>query len=87
MAYFTICIPVYNRKDTIIRTLSSIMTQNFQSYEVIIVDDGSTDGTDIVVKQYLDEKEDDRYIYIYKENGGKHSALKWVLEMQQESSF
>lgn len=65
MAYFTICIPVYNRKDTIIRTLSSIMTQNFQSYEVIIVDDGSTDGTDIVVKQYLDEKEDDRYIYIY----------------------
>lgn len=65
MAYFTICIPVYNRKDTIIRTLSSIMTQNFQSYEVIIVDDGSTDGTDIVVKQYLDEKEDDRYIYIF----------------------
>lgn len=34
MAYFTICIPVYNRKDTIIRTLNSIMTQKSQSYEV-----------------------------------------------------
>ena len=41
----SICIPTYNRKDYIRQTLDSIFAQTYKDYEVIVVDDGSTDGT------------------------------------------
>ena len=41
----SICIPTYNRKDYLRQTLDSIFAQTYKDYEVIVVDDGSTDGT------------------------------------------
>lgn len=74
--YFSICVPVFNRETTIIRTLESLRVQSFKSFEVIIVDDGSGDNTASVIEQYLMlQNNDERFKYFRKENGGKHSAL------------
>lgn len=45
-------VPTFNREDTIGPTLDSLRAQTFQDFELIVVDDGSTDGTEEVVKQY-----------------------------------
>jgi len=50
--FFSVIIPVYNREQTIAETLESIASQEFRDFEVIVVDDGSTDSTHQIVKQY-----------------------------------
>ena len=51
--YFSIVIPAYNCEKTIQRTLASITNQTFSNYEVIIINDGSTDGTEKKVNEYI----------------------------------
>lgn len=70
---FTICIPTYNRAYCINRPLDSLLAQTFRDFEVLVVDDGSTDNTENVVLDYMDKEIDIKYIK--KPNGGKHSAL------------
>jgi glycosyltransferase involved in cell wall biosynthesis len=48
----SICIPTYNRKDYLKETLDSVFTQTYRDYEVVIVDDGSTDGTEEMIKLF-----------------------------------
>lgn len=62
-------ISTYNRKDLLRLSLKSVLDQTFDDYEVIVVDDGSTDGTEEMVR-----KEFPMVRYIYKENGGDASA-------------
>jgi glycosyltransferase involved in cell wall biosynthesis len=50
--FFSIVVPVFNRAQSLTDTLDSIISQNWKSYEVIIVDDGSTDNIDAVVEKY-----------------------------------
>ena len=47
----SICIPTYNRKDYLKETLDSIFSQTYKDYEIVIVDDGSTDGTEEMIKK------------------------------------
>jgi glycosyltransferase involved in cell wall biosynthesis len=47
----SICTPTYNRKDYLKETLDSIFAQTYRDYEVVIVDDGSTDGTEEMIKR------------------------------------
>lgn len=49
----SVIIPLYNRKETIIKTLESLKIQTYSDFEVIIVNDGSTDGSEQVVAKYL----------------------------------
>ena len=46
----SICIPTYNRRDYLKETLDSVFAQTYKDYEVVIVDDGSTDGTEEMIK-------------------------------------
>ncbi len=46
----SICIPTYNRKDYLKQTIESVFAQTYIDYEVILVDDGSTDGTAEMLK-------------------------------------
>ncbi len=68
----SIIIPVYNAEDYLDRCIVSIAEQNFPSYEVILVDDGSTDSSPMICDRY--SATDSRFRTIHKENGGVSSA-------------
>lgn len=68
----SIIIPVYNAEDYLDRCLESIIEQSFTSYEVILVDDGSTDSSPLICDRY--SATDPRFRTIHKQNGGVSSA-------------
>jgi glycosyltransferase involved in cell wall biosynthesis len=68
----TIITPTYNREVLLQNTIRSIIGQTYQHWELIIVDDGSTDGTEQAVKPFL---ADNRIRYIKKENTGQADSL------------
>lgn len=68
----SIIIPVYNSERYIHRCIDSILRQTYQDYELILVDDGSTDRSGEICKAYANE--DNRIIVIYQKNAGVSSA-------------
>src|SRR5215203_5908009 len=54
--FFSVIIPCYNRASMIGKTVKSLQQQAYTSYEIIIVDDGSTDNTEQVVSEIADER-------------------------------
>ena len=52
MPKFSIIIPVYNVRNYIKRTLDSVFSQSYKDFEVIVVDDGSSDGSIDIAKEY-----------------------------------
>lgn len=69
----TIFTPTYNRAVTICRTYNSLVNQTCKDFEWLIVDDGSTDGTGNLVRQWIVEA-DFPIRYIVQPNGGKYRA-------------
>ena len=69
---FSIIVPAYNAANTLIRCVDSILTQTFQDYEAILVNDGSTDNTKEIIDEYA--RKDARIIALHKSNGGVSSA-------------
>lgn len=78
MPIVSICIPTYNRKNFLSETLNSVFAQTYKGYEVVIVDDGSTDGTDEMIKQagY-------KVRYFWQENAGEAAARNKLIELAQ----
>lgn len=75
----SIIIPAYNIQDYLGATLDSVLAQTWQNLEIIVVNDGSTDGTAAVMDTYA--ARDSRVRAIHKENGGVSSArLRGVAE-------
>jgi glycosyltransferase involved in cell wall biosynthesis len=66
----SIIIPSFNRADIIGDTLQSVLGQTYSNFEIIVVDDGSTDDTAATVGSFADE----RIRYFYKPNGGLSAA-------------
>lgn len=84
--FLSIVIPVYNVDKYLKRCLDSILGQTFLDYELICVDDGSTDSSLKILYEYAEK--DERIIVISKKNGGLSSARntginvatgKWIL--------
>lgn len=70
MIKYSVIIPLYNKGWRIKRAIDSVLRQGIEDLEIVVVDDGSTDGSAGFVKSYKDA----RIHYIYKENGGVSSA-------------
>ncbi|MFO7667465.1 MAG: glycosyltransferase [Desulfobacterales bacterium] len=74
----SICIPTFNRKEYLKETLSSIFAQTYSDYEIVIVDDGSTDGTEQMLKESCYEVR-----YHWQENRGDATARNKLIELAQ----
>lgn len=70
MAKVSVIIPTYNRAHYICESIDSALAQTFKDYEIIVVDDGSTDNTREVLKKYGDKIQ-----YIYQANMGPPAAM------------
>ena len=71
MPHFTIIIPSFNRAHIILNTIQAVLDQSFQDWELLIVDDGSTDNTKDILIPILADK---RVKYIYQDNAGVCAA-------------
>jgi|GEM_PF-2949589 len=71
----SLIVPVYNKKEYLSKSLDSMVKQSYQSLEVILVDDGSTDGSSELCDQYALKYQFVKVLH--KENGGPSSAWKY----------
>lgn len=72
-----VLMPTYNDCKTICDSLDSIMNQDYDNYEIIIVDDGSTDNTKKVIESYKNKNDlKSKIKYVYQENKDQLNALK-----------
>jgi glycosyltransferase involved in cell wall biosynthesis len=71
MPFFSIIIPTFNRAKVISKIIGDLKSQTFTEFELIVVDDGSTDGTADVIREF---NNDNRIKYIYQENMGVCNA-------------
>lgn len=78
-ALISVVIPAYNIENYISKTLDSVLAQTYQNLQIIVVNDGSKDGTGKILDEYA--LKDSRIQVIHKENGGVTSArLRGVAE-------
>ena len=70
---FSVIVPTYNRESFIVKTIQSVLSQSYSNFELIIVDDGSTDNTEKVVGRIRDE----RIKYHKKENAERGAARNY----------
>jgi glycosyltransferase involved in cell wall biosynthesis len=77
----SIIIPIYNGEKWLPISLHSVLAQTFKDFEILLVDDGSTDTSGEICQNFL--KEDARIRYFYKNNGGVSSARNLGLEKVQ----
>lgn len=77
MPKFSVIIPLYNKAAYIRNTLNTVLVQEFMDFEIIIVNDGSTDNSDQIVKSISDA----RIHYFYQENQGASQARNKAIEL------
>jgi glycosyltransferase involved in cell wall biosynthesis len=91
---FSIIIPTYNRAELIQPTLDSVLSQTYEVWECIVVDDGSTDHTAEVIRSYTEK--DERFRYIYQNNaersaarntGIRHAKGEWICFLDSDDLY
>ena len=81
MKKVSILMPTYNDADYITETLDSVMEQTYSNWELLICDDGSTDNTQKIIKEYkLKKDKNDKIKYFYQENADQLNAIINALE-------
>lgn len=75
---FSIIVPVYNVAPYLERCVRSLANQDYEAYEIILVDDGSTDGSENMCETYAGA--DDRIKVFHKNNGGLSSARNYGIK-------
>lgn len=84
----TVFTPTYNRADLLPKVLESLLKQTFRDFEWLIVDDGSKDNTDVLIKNMIETYKDKISIrYFYKTNGGKHTAINYGVKEAKGDFF
>ena len=74
----SVIVPIYNVEKYLKKCLDSIINQTFKEFEIILVDDGSTDNSEMICKEY--RRKDSRIVYLKKNNGGLSDARNYGLD-------
>jgi len=85
----SVLIPAWNEEVGIILTIESLLANSYKNLEIVVVNDGSTDGSDALIKKFIrkykstkeSKSSRKKIVYYYKENGGKGSALNKAIEI------
>jgi glycosyltransferase involved in cell wall biosynthesis len=92
--YFSIIIPTYNRCELVQKTIETIMSQDFNAWECIIINDGSTDNTAEIIPEFI--RNDQRFIFvnqvnseraISRNNGAKLALGKYFIFLDSDDQF
>ncbi len=75
MPFITIVIPVYNGEKYVSQAIESALAQTYKNLEIIVVNDGSPDNSEEIIKPYMD-----RVRYFKKANGGVSTALNYAIK-------
>lgn len=75
----SVIVPAYNRASLLGEAIASVLAQSFADFEILIVDDGSTDDTERVVHEFVDS----RIIYLKQENKGRSCARNAALDISR----
>lgn len=78
MPKLSIIVPVYNARNFLSRCIDSILNQTFEDFELILVDDGSTDGSGVILDEY--RRNDGRILVIHNQNEGPGAARNTGLD-------
>lgn len=81
----SIIVPVYNAENSLQRCLDSLMKQDYNDIEIILVDDGSTDSSAKLCDSYDDSS--DRIVAYHKENGGVSSARNYGMKKMTTEGY
>lgn len=75
----SVVIPLYNHERYIAETIKSVQNQILPVFEVVVIDDGSTDDSGEIVKEIA--KNDKKIQYLYRKNSGAHNAINKGIEL------
>ena len=78
---FSIIMPVYNAEKILTRSIESVLKQTLRDFEIIIVDDGSTDDSWNIIKKY--ESDDKRVIALHQDNAGPGAARNRAISISR----
>ena len=84
MPFFSIIIPVYNRSEEVDELLESLSKQTYLDFEVLLIEDGSTEKCNLVAEKY---KDDINIRYYYKENSGRSETRNYGMEKAEGDYF
>ncbi len=86
---FTVIVPAYNEEQSILETLASITSLDYpqEKLEILVVDDGSTDGTADLVQTFILEHRQNNITLLRQENKGKGAALNLALDKVKGEFF
>jgi glycosyltransferase involved in cell wall biosynthesis len=96
MCKVSIIIPYYNSGHTILRALDSVKNQSFKDYEIIVINDGSKDDSEGIVKQYISDnkelkikrlKQSNKGPAIARNNGMKIAKGEYIAFLDSDDSF
>lgn len=83
----TVFTPTYNRGYIIGKLYESLKSQTKKDFEWIVIDDGSTDNTELLFQNWIKEENEFKITYLKKKNGGKHRAINDALEIAKGELF
>ena len=81
MVKVSVIMPVYNSVSSVVKMLNSLKSQTLKEFEVLMIDDGSNDGTENILDNFA--QMDQRFKAVHKQNGGVSAARQTGLELAQ----